>query len=101
MGKISAEYKIIPEAIGRGAFGEVRRAIHKLSGEERAIKIMLKEKQNKEDLDKLRKEVTILAGLDHPNILKVYEFYEDFHNFYIITELCTGGELFEKIISEG
>jgi len=39
--------------------------------------------------------------MDHPNIIKVYEFYEDEHNFYIIQELCTGGELFERIINNG
>lgn len=51
-------------------------------------------------------EVNILKTLDHPNIIKVYEFYQDKNFFYIVSELCTGGELFdrissEKIISEG
>jgi len=39
-------------------------------------------------------EVRILTTLDHPNILKVFEFFEDEKNLYIITELCTGGELY-------
>ena len=47
---------------------------------------------------KLRNEVNILRSLDHPNILKVYEFYEDNKHFYIVTELLTGGELFDRII---
>lgn len=37
---------------------------------------------------------------DHPNILKVYEYYQDSQYFYIITELCTGGELFDKIVHQ-
>ena len=45
-------------------------------------------------------EINILAQLDHPHILKLYEFFEDDKNFYIITELCTGGELFDKIIEK-
>jgi calcium-dependent protein kinase len=46
-------------------------------------------------------EIQILKQLDHPNILKIYEFYQDKKNYYIIIELCTGGELFDKIIDQG
>ena len=34
---------------------------------------------------------------DHPNILKIQEFYEDDRFYYIVTDLCNGGELFQKI----
>ena len=109
-GKITSHYKIHHEPIGKGAFGEVRKAVHKVSGQMRAIKIIQKQKHSNdpserklelEREDRLRKEVEILASLDHPNILKVYEFYEDETRFYIITEHCEGGELFERIINEG
>ena len=46
----------------------------------------------------MRNELTILKQLDHPNIVKVFEFYEDDDNIYIIEELCKGGELFDYII---
>ena len=39
--------------------------------------------------------------MDHPNIVKMYEFYEDNACFHLVTELCTGGDLFERIIEEG
>ena len=42
-----------------------------------------------------------MAKLDHPHILNVFEYFEDDANLYIVTELCTGGELFEKIIEKG
>lgn len=42
----------------------------------------------------------ILQKLDHPNVLKLYEYFEDDKNVYLITELCKGGELFDKIIKE-
>ncbi len=35
---------------------------------------------------------------DHPNIIKIVDFYQDERYFYIVSELCTGGELFDKII---
>jgi calcium-dependent protein kinase len=40
-----------------------------------------------------------LQTLDHPNVIKLYEFFEDEKNVYLITEMCKGGELFERIIA--
>jgi calcium-dependent protein kinase len=39
-----------------------------------------------------------LQKIDHPNVLKLYEYFEDSQNFYLVTELCLGGELYEKIV---
>lgn len=41
-----------------------------------------------------------MSKLDHPNILKVYESYETEHHLFIVTELCTGGELFDRIMGQ-
>lgn len=38
--------------------------------------------------------------MDHPNIIKLYEYFEDTKNVYLITEICSGGELFDKIIEK-
>lgn len=46
-------------------------------------------------------EVNIMKTLDHPNVIKLYETFEDFRNVYLVMELCEGGELFDKIISKG
>ena len=46
----------------------------------------------------INKEINILKSLDHPNIIKVFEFYSSEKYIYIINELCTGGELFDKIV---
>jgi len=46
-------------------------------------------------------EVEILKKLVHPNIMQIFEFYEDKKHFQIITELCDGGELFDMIVNKG
>lgn len=43
-------------------------------------------------------EINNLRDLDHPNVLKLYEFYEDPKRYYIVTEICKGGELFDEIV---
>lgn len=43
----------------------------------------------------------MLKRLDHPSILKIFEFYEDDHKYYLISELCTGGEVFDELTMRG
>jgi calcium-dependent protein kinase len=45
--------------------------------------------------------VAILQTLDHPNIVKYYETYDDVKYIYLVMELCSGGELFEKVSEKG
>jgi calcium-dependent protein kinase len=94
---ITAEYTI-GQNLGSGSFGTVRRAVHKKSNQTRAIKIL---KKSEQDQEKLFLEVDILSKLSHPNIMQIYEFYDDAINFYIVSELCNGGELFDKISEKG
>ena len=42
-------------------------------------------------------EVTLLSSLDHPNILKLFEYFEDNNAFYIITSINKGGSLRDRI----
>lgn len=42
-------------------------------------------------------DITILRYLDHPNILKIFEFYKDDSYYYVVSEYCSGGELFDRI----
>jgi len=46
-------------------------------------------------------EINILKDIDHPNIVKMYEFFEDEKRYYIVTEICKGGELFDEILASG
>jgi len=42
-----------------------------------------------------------MIKLDHPNVIKLYETYEDSKNVYLVMEMCEGGELFDRIIDKG
>jgi calcium-dependent protein kinase len=90
----------ISAKIGSGAFGYVRLAVHKTSKQKRAIKTIDKESITKDMTERAKffNEVDILKRADHPNIIRLYEFYEDERHFHLVTEYFSGGELFDFII---
>ena len=56
---------------------------------------------DKEADEMFRTEVATLKVLDHPNILKLYEVFEDKKKYLLVMEMCIGGELFDEIIKHG
>ena len=81
--------------LGEGSFGSVYKVKRKNSDQReiiRALKEISKEKMclNEENSEEIRNEISVLKSLDHPNIMKIYEFYEDKENMYLITEFCGG-----------
>lgn len=99
-GAVLTDFYHVKQAIGEGSYGKVFKVKHKETGEIRACK-KINIKQIK-DYDKFMLEISILAKMDHPNIIKLYEFYDDPDNRYLnlVMEECTGGELFDKIIEK-
>lgn len=95
--KFENHYKTI-EKIGNGAFGKVYKVLHITSGQVRALKIVNKSMIKYQDDEKeFLKEIELLAKLDHPSIIKVYEYFFYDENYYVIQEYCKGGELYEQI----
>ena len=87
------------KTIGEGTFGKVKLALHKLTNEEVAIKILEKAKiKNNKDLERIEKEIKYMKKLNHPNIVKIYEIFDDKDNYYISMEYVSGGELFNYIV---
>jgi calcium-dependent protein kinase len=75
---------------------------HKLTGKVRAMRIIKKELiEVREEETLLFKELALLRTLDHPNIIKLYEFYRDDKYYYLLSEYCEEGELFKIIKKEG
>ena len=97
MGDLYSNYELC-NYLGKGGFGRVYKVRHKLSNQYRAMKIIQCKSSSEHHSLTINKEINILKNLDHPNIIKVYEFYSSEKYVYIINELCTGGELFDKIV---
>jgi calcium-dependent protein kinase len=84
--------------IGEGSYGKVFKAIDRDTKVLRAIKEIRKIKKTRYEQERIIKEIIILKKLDHPNIVKVFEIYDSEDYFYIVTELCEGGELFDRLV---
>ena len=87
--------------LGSGAFGEVWLVRHKDLERDFAMKIIKKRKNKSSEEKEILNEIGILKKLDHPKILKIIDFYSKVKKYYIITEYCPEGELFNEIIKIG
>lgn len=98
-GKLDEFYDLNKRKIGEGSYGSVMKAKNKATGAEVAVKSI--SKAHIKNMDRLKNETEIQTCLDHPNIGKLYESFEDARNLYLVLELLTGGELFDRIIDLG
>lgn len=87
------------ETLGAGSFGTVRKAIQKSTGREVAVKIILKSRLHGH-LEVVEREVNLLSSVKHPHIVELIDSFQTKHNFYIVTQLATGGELFDRLIKK-
>jgi calcium-dependent protein kinase len=99
--EIHNHYKFL-KVIGHGQFGVVRAAVARQSkyGQQFAVKSIPKAKISVE-LKMMLRELEILQSVDHPNIIKLYETYEDSLYLHMVMELCTGGNILDRIVQKG
>jgi len=90
----------LQEELGRGAFSIVKRAVEKSTGIAYAVK-MIKKDSVGQDFNRLQTEMEILKKVQHPNIISLKEIIDTKNCLFIVTELVTGGELFDKIVELG
>jgi len=88
--------------LGEGSFASVYLVQNRITDSIRAMKVINKTSNtSEEDEQEILNEINILKIMDHPNILKIFEFYSSKESYSIITEYCSGGELFQEITENG
>ncbi|CAO3638476.1 unnamed protein product [Cunninghamella echinulata] len=84
--------------LGDGAFSVVYKALDKTTLQHVAIKVIRKSEMNPTQKSSVLKEVQLMRNIDHESIISLYEFIETKEFYFLILELCEGGELFHQIV---
>ncbi|KAF3329556.1 CBL-interacting protein kinase 23 [Carex littledalei] len=88
--------------LGEGTFAKVKFARNVDTQETVAIKILDKEKVLRHKMiGQIKREISTMKLIKHPNVIHMYEVMASKTKIYIVMELVTGGELFDKIASRG
>lgn len=104
--KVKDAYKL-GKTLGTGGFAIVKLAVEKESGAEFACKIMAlpgageTPGENENTREDIFKEIDILCGMNHENVVYLKEYFEEGNKVYLITELVTGGELLDAVLQRG
>ena len=93
-GKSVGDYWLT-EKIGKGSYADVYKGSHKNDGKKYAIKAIYKEQLSAEPrlLQGLESEIRIMRDFDHPHIVRLVESFSSDKYFYLVMELCNGGDL--------
>ena len=85
--------------LGKGSYGSVYLATHRLTGDERAVKVMNVDRVTSYYLRKLHTEISILKCVDHPNIIKLQDVFFGKRSVYLVTDLCRGESRLDQLIN--
>ncbi|XP_076209048.1 hormonally up-regulated neu tumor-associated kinase isoform X2 [Aptenodytes patagonicus] len=90
---------LIGRKLGEGSFAKVREGLHVLTGEKVAVKVIDKKRAKKDTYvtKNLRREGQIQQMIRHPNIAQLLDILETENSYYLVMELCPGGNLMHKI----
>jgi len=100
MAELYAKYEI-KEELGRGAFSLVKLGIDRKTGSKVAVKIIEKKNVDGNYQKNVHNETDILKRINHPAIIKLIEMFETDEFLFLVMELTTGGELFDRIVAKG
>jgi serine/threonine protein kinase len=96
---IEWKYHIDSNILGEGHHGSVRKCINRSTGKRHAVKSINKSAPSV-NIKGIQREVSLLESLKHERILQLDDVLEDSQYVHLVTELCTGGELFDKIVEK-
>jgi len=94
---IEEEYEL-GDVLGSGTFSEVRLGTNKKTGTKYAVKIMTKENNNARKKEIIDVEIEILKRVNHQHVVKLYDLFETEDKYFLVLQLITGGELFDRIV---
>jgi serine/threonine-protein kinase ULK2 len=93
MSKTVGDY-VLKVKIGKGSYADVYQGVHKVTGNKYAIKTISKDILSEPKLlAGLESEIKIMREFNHTNIVRLHEYFSSEKNFYLILELCEGGDL--------
>mmetsp|Transcript_83966 Transcript_83966/g.216104 ORF Transcript_83966/g.216104 Transcript_83966/m.216104 type:complete len:776 (+) Transcript_83966:188-2515(+) len=98
-GSIKDFFEVEGEELACGGSAKVFKAKEKATHVDRAVKIISKVAAGR-DFNRLLREISIMKTLDHPNIVKLYETFEDDDHLYLILELCEGGDVLDRLLQK-
>jgi len=90
------------KTLGSGTYAIVKEAVHVKTGKYYACKVINKKLMEGREY-MVRNEIAVLKKISsgHPNIVTLHDYFETAHNLYLVFDLCTGGELFDRICAKG
>jgi len=84
--------------LGYGVSGEIHKITHRERGNSYAVKVLdISCIKTEAQMEQLRDEIDIMCELDHPNVVSLEEVYETDTKVCLVEELCSGGELFDRL----
>lgn len=96
---IECKYHVHSQVLGTGFHGSVRECTDRITGKRYAVKSIRKSDPNVKH-GSLAREIMLLQEMNHKSILQFVDVFEDENYVHIVTDLCTGGELFDKIVEK-
>lgn len=96
---LDARYEL-GDVLGEGGYAVVRSGVRKGDRKEVAVKVISRERIDRDTEASIRAEVSILQSLDHANIVRAYELFEEPDSFAFVLEKISGGELFDRIVKK-
>lgn len=96
---IKARYTI-GKVLGEGGYAQVKLGYNNVTKDTVAIKVFDTDRMNASQMKELRQEVAVMSQLIHPNIVRFYDFFEEYDYCYLVMEKISGGELFDRIVQK-